>query len=75
MKQKLARLRALSDRRVAQAAAAAAAFMVANGAHAALPEGVTTALEGALTDVGIVGAAVFLIVIAIAVWKYLKRTT
>lgn len=75
MKQKLARLRALSDRRVAQAAAAAAAFMVANGAHAALPEGVTAALEGALTDVGIVGAAVFLIVIAIAVWKYLKRTT
>jgi len=75
MKQKLLALRALSDRKVAQSAAAVAAFVASGGAMAAVPEGVTTALAGALTDVGVVGTAVFLIVVAIAVWRYLKRTT
>ncbi|NMG72539.1 major capsid protein [Parazoarcus communis] len=73
MKQKLARLRALADRRSAQLAVVSPVALFAGAAHAELPASVTTALGDGLTDVGVVGAAVFLIVIAIAVWKYLKR--
>jgi len=75
MKHKLAALRALQDRKVAQAATAVAALLASGTSMAALPTGVTDALDSALADVGIVGAAVFLIVVAIAVWRYLKRTT
>lgn len=75
MKHKLAALRALKDRKVAQAAAAVAAFVASGSALAEVPAGVTTALSDALVDVGVVGSAVFLIVVAIAVWRYLKRTT
>jgi phage tail sheath gpL-like len=34
----------------------------------------TTAIEAAATDVGVIGLAVFGIMVAIAVWKWVRRT-
>jgi hypothetical protein len=55
-------------------AVAAAGSVVSTGASAAVSETVTTALATGLTDVGTVGGAAFLMVIAVAVWRYLKRS-
>jgi len=49
------------------------AFMLATGAQAALDAGVTLALSDAKTDVGVVGLAVFVIAIAIVLFKWFKR--
>lgn len=43
-------------------------------ASAAVAESVTTALSDAQTDVGTIGAAGLLIVIGIAVYRYMKRS-
>jgi purine-cytosine permease-like protein len=42
-------------------------------AHAAVPTEVTTTLSSALTDVGTIGASVFGIVVAIALFKWFRR--
>lgn len=41
---------------------------------AAVPESVTTALTGASTDIATLGAAVFAVIVGIAVWKWFRRT-
>lgn len=46
-------------------------FMQA-AAFAAVPEGVTTAITSAATDVATVGAAVILVHIGIKVWRWIR---
>jgi hypothetical protein len=52
----------------------AAGSAISTGASAAVSQNVTDALAAGLTDVGTVGGAAFLMVIAVAVWRYLKRS-
>jgi len=40
---------------------------------AAVPAGVTTAISDAAEDVATIGAAVILVLIAVAAWKWLRR--
>lgn len=47
--------------------------LVAVPAFAAVPENVSTALATGLTDAGTVAAAALIIVVAIAVFKYMRR--
>lgn len=42
-------------------------------AMAAVPTAVTDAIEEAATDVGVIGAAVFLVIVAAAVFKWIRR--
>lgn len=71
MKQKLARLAHLANRR---AIAAGTSLMVLGGkALAEVPTSVTTELTGAKTDVGTIGAAVFAIAVAIVLFKWFRR--
>ncbi|BAK77087.1 bacteriophage coat protein B [Pseudogulbenkiania sp. NH8B] len=46
---------------------------VAAGAHAEVPAEVTTAITSAGTDAGVVGAAVLVVIIGIATFKFLRR--
>jgi hypothetical protein len=51
------------------------AFVAATGsAMAEVPAGVLTALTGASTDIATLGAAVFAVIVGIAVWKWFRRT-
>lgn len=63
-------------RNIAKKVGAASALAVAGvgSASAAVDTAVSTALSDAQTDVGTIGAAALLIVIAIAVYKYMKRS-
>lgn len=54
-------------------AASALALVAAGNAMAAVPEGVTTELTTAKTDVGTIGVAVFAIAVAIVIFKWFKR--
>lgn len=47
--------------------------VVGGTAHAAVPEGVTTAITAAGTDVATVGAAVIVVMVGIKVWKWIQR--
>lgn len=47
--------------------------LMATASHAAIDAGVTTALSDASTDVKVVGLAVFVIAIAIVLYKWFKR--
>ncbi|MGE0332765.1 MAG: major capsid protein [Ramlibacter sp.] len=51
------------------------ALMLAAGqsAFAAVPEGVTTELTTAKTDVTTIGVAVFAVIVAIAIFKWFRR--
>lgn len=55
--------------------AALAALSAPVVAFAAIPADVTAALTEAKTDVNTIGGAVFIIVIAIAAWRLMKRAT
>lgn len=71
MKQKFARLAQLANRR---AVAAGTALMVLGGnVLAAVPEGVTTELGTAKTDVMAVGALVFAVAVGIVIFKWFRR--
>lgn len=51
------------------------AFVTASGAAMAeVPAAVLTALTGASTDIATLGAAVFAVIVGIAVWKWFRRT-
>lgn len=56
-----------------KASAAATALFVSSGAFAAVDTTVTTALSDAKADVGTVGAAAFLVILAAVGFKYLRR--
>lgn len=43
-------------------------------AFAEVPAGVLTSLTGASTDIATLGAAVFAVIVGIAVWKWFRRT-
>lgn len=55
------------------AAAAVSATAVAVPAHAALPDGVTTAIGDAQTDGVALAGLVLAVIIAIAAFKYIRR--
>lgn len=54
-------------------AVAASSAVVAPQASAAVDAEVITAIEGALTDVNTIGAAVLIVIVGIAVWKWARR--
>lgn len=54
-------------------AAGAGALMLAGQAHAALPAGVTEALDSAKEDAVSMGALVLVVIIAIAAFKFIRR--
>lgn len=47
---------------------------VAGSALADVPAGVLTSLTEASTDIATLGAAVFAVIVGIAVWKWFRRT-
>ncbi|MBX3657074.1 MAG: phage coat protein [Ramlibacter sp.] len=49
------------------------ASMAAAVSHAAVDASVTTALSDGKTDVGTIGAAVFAIILVVALYKWFKR--
>lgn len=57
----------------AMLAALAALSAVATSAQAAVPEAVTIALDGAKADGATVAGAVLVIIVGIAVFKYMRR--
>lgn len=59
--------------KVARLAAIAGAMASAGAALAEVPAAVNTELTGAKVDVNTIGALVFGIVVAIALWKWFKR--
>lgn len=59
--------------RTAAVGVVALPLLLAGQAHAALPEGVTTALGDAKTDVMTVGGLVLVVVIAAAAFKLIRR--
>ena len=64
----------LKQTKLAVIAFLAAVFaMVAPMANAAVDAGVTTALTDAKTDVAVIGLAVFVIAVGIALYKWFKR--
>lgn len=73
MKQKLAALRGLAARNATKVAGAAGAMVLSGSALAAVPTAVTDALAEGLADVAVVAGAAFLIVVAVAVWRHLKK--
>lgn len=73
MKQKLAFLRALVARNVGKVATGAGVMVLSGSAAAAVPAAVTDALTEGLADVATVAGAAFLIVVAVAVWRHLKK--
>lgn len=73
MKQKLASLRALAARNVDKVATGAGVMVLSGSAMAAVPTAVTDALTDGLADVATVAGAAFLIVVAVAVWRHLKK--
>lgn len=73
MKQKLASLRARAARIAAKVGTAAGVMVLSGSAMAAVPAGVTDALAEGLVDVATVAGSAFLIVVAVAVWRHLKK--
>lgn len=73
MKQKLASLRAVAARNAAKVGTAAGVMVLSGSAMAAVPAAVTDALTEGLADVATVAGAAFLIVVAVAVWRHLKK--
>lgn len=73
MKQKLASLRARAARNAAKVGTAAGVMVLSGSAMAAVPVAVTDALTEGLADVATVAGAAFLIVVAVAVWRHLKK--
>lgn len=73
MKKKLASLRAVAARNAAKVSTAAGVMGLSGSAMAAVPAGVTDALAEGLVDVATVAGAAFLIVVAVAVWRHLKK--
>lgn len=59
--------------RAAAASVVALPLLLAGQAHAALPDGVTEALDTAKTDAVLVGGMVLVVIIAIAAFKYIRR--
>jgi len=55
------------------AAVGAVTLVGTQTASAAIAAGVSTAMSDAVTDVGTLGAAALLIVVAVATFRYLKR--
>lgn len=53
--------------------AGSALALAATASQAAVPTSVSTALSDGLTDVGTIGAGGLVIVIAVAVYRYMKR--
>lgn len=47
--------------------------LASSGAFAAVPADVTTSIETAITDIGTLGAAIFGVVIAVAIWAWFRR--
>ena len=47
--------------------------MLGFSAHADVPAGVTTAITTAVTDIGTIGAAILLVVIAVAGYNWLRK--
>jgi hypothetical protein len=54
--------------------AVAALSLVGGSAFAAVPTAVTDSLTTASTDVATLGAAVFAVMVGIAIWKWFRRT-
>lgn len=73
MKEKLPSLRAVAVRNAAKVGTAAGVMVLSGSAMAEVPDGVTDALAAGLVDVGVVAGAAFLMVVAIAVWRHLKK--
>lgn len=63
----------LKSARNAVATAGAGALMVAGQAHAALPDGVTAALDAAKADAMNMGGLVLVVIIAIAAFKFIRK--
>ncbi|MDD2546603.1 MAG: major capsid protein [Burkholderiaceae bacterium] len=59
--------------RNAAASVVALPLLLAGQAHAALPEGVSTALDSAKGDAAMVGGLVLVIIIGIAAFKFIRR--
>ena len=55
------------------AAASALALVAAQSANAALPPGVTDAIDTAGTDAAVVGGAVLVVPIGIAAFKFIRK--
>ncbi|CAN7258808.1 major capsid protein [Acidovorax sp. LjRoot129] len=61
-------------RRFATAAAAGALVLATNMAHAAIDvTGVVTEINDTITPIGLIGAAVLLVVVAVAAFKWVRR--
>lgn len=73
MKKKLASLRAVAARTAAKVGTVAGVMGLSGSAMAAVPTAVTDALGEGLVDVATVAGAAFLIVVAVAVWRHLKK--
>lgn len=56
-----------------KAGVATSAAVIGSAAHAAIPANVQTALDTGLTDASAVAALGLIIVVAIAVFKYMRR--
>lgn len=65
-----------ATRKIALRFGAASALVAATlgTAQAEVPAGVLTSLTGASTDIATLGAAVFAVIVGIAVWKWFRRT-
>lgn len=50
-----------------------ATALVSLPASAAIDQAVTDAIDGALSDVNTIGAAVLIVIVGIAVWKWARR--
>ncbi|MBV7539999.1 major capsid protein [Acidovorax sp. sic0104] len=63
----------LQTRRIA-ATSAALALTLAGNAHAVIDVGpVVTEIEGTITPIGLIGAAVLVVVVSIAAFKWVRR--
>lgn len=51
----------------------AGSVVVASAVQAAVPAGVTTAIETAGTDASTIGGAVLIVMVGIAAFKYMRR--
>jgi hypothetical protein len=61
-------------RRIAAAAAVASMALVTSAAHAAIDvSAVVDEIEGAVTPIGLIGAAVLVVVVSIAAFKWVRR--
>lgn len=67
------KVRNLIKKPAASAAVAAPMVIVAGSAHAAVPASVTDAITTAVTDVGVIGAAVLGVIIAIMAFRWLRK--